>query len=168
MRLLLPPLITSWPSVLSLGPPSCSSLLLLLSSAVAVMDRSAASTYTAPIFDFLLLKVFDARRQAHTHLRSHSLPATSKAKEHLAQGEKHSQQQQQAGSVGVVEGAAVCVFVSLALKCSESSFRPLFVRLMEWAAAEYAAGGEAVGAEGRMQRHIVLLGLVNGLSSRLK
>ena len=185
MRLLLPPLTASWPAAGSLGPLPCSSLLLLLSSAVAAADRSAASAHTAAVFDFLLRSVLDVRRQGqrhaptHTHdgahngASVHALPASSTAEDGVAVGDKHSQLQQQqpwqqAGSVGGVEGAAVCALVSLSLKCSESSFRPLFVALVEWAAAGFAAGGEAVGAEGRVQRHITLFGLVNGLSDRLK
>ncbi|GJP59186.1 hypothetical protein CLOP_g9423 [Closterium sp. NIES-67] len=156
MRLLLDPLVSSWPTATAAGPAPSAALLHMLARAASHMDRAAASTFHARIFDFLLLRTFDVRRAP-------PFPASTNS----------SSNQRLPGGTHLVtapdvEGAAVGAMVGVVMKTSESVFKPMFVRVLEWAASEYAADGDPISPAGRVERHLTLFGLVNVLSDKLR
>ncbi|CAI5465431.1 unnamed protein product [Closterium sp. Yama58-4] len=156
MRLLLDPLVSSWTTATAAGPAPSAALLHMLARAASHMDRTAASTFHARIFDFLLLRTFDVRRAPPFP------PSTDSS----------SNQRLPGGTQMVtppdVEGASVAAMVGLVMKTSESVFKPMFVRVLEWAASEYAADGDPISPAGRVERHLTLFGLVNVLSDKLR
>ncbi|CAI5464824.1 unnamed protein product [Closterium sp. Yama58-4] len=156
MRLLLDPLVSSWTTATAAGPAPSAALLHMLARAASHMDRAAASTFHARIFDFLLLRTFDVRRAPPFP------PSTdSSSNQRLPGG-------MQMVTAPDVEGASVAAMVGLVMKTSESVFKPMFVRVLEWAASEYAADGDAISPAGRVERHLTLFGLVNVLSDKLR
>eukprot|EP00475_Leptophrys_vorax_P019685 TRINITY_DN26993_c0_g1_i1.p1 TRINITY_DN26993_c0_g1~~TRINITY_DN26993_c0_g1_i1.p1 ORF type:complete len:520 (+),score=54.57 TRINITY_DN26993_c0_g1_i1:3-1562(+) len=159
MRLLLDPLVQSWHTATSAGPAPSVALLSLLSRAAAQMDRPTTNTYHGRIFDFLLLQTFDVRRAPPFPLALLNASVTNQTLP------GHSVQ---AVSVADVEGAAVGAMVAVVLKSSESTFKPMFVRVLEWAASEYATDGDVITAAGRIDRHVALFGLINELCDRLR
>ncbi|CAI7793274.1 unnamed protein product [Closterium sp. NIES-54] len=156
MRLLLDPLVSSWSTATAAGPAPSAALLHMLARAASYMDRAAASTFHARIFDFLLLGTFDVRRAPPFP------PSTDSSSNQLLPGGT------QMVTAPDVEGASVAAMVGLVMKTSESVFKPMFVRVLEWAASEYAADGDAISPAGRVERHLTLFGLVNVLSDKLR
>ena len=65
-------------------------------------------------------------------------------------------------------------FVGLTLKLSETRFKPLFFRLVEWVTstpADAAAAGQGAGhtpAGAALLRSVALMGLVSALADRLR
>ncbi|CAI5939398.1 unnamed protein product [Closterium sp. NIES-65] len=156
MRLLLDPLVSSWSTATAAGPAPSAALLHMLARAASHMDRAAASTFHARIFDFLLLRTFDVRRAPPFP------PSTDSSSNQRLPGGT------QMVTAPDVEGASVAAMVGLVMKTSESVFKPMFVRVLEWAASEYAANGDAISPAGRVERHLTLFGLVNVLSDKLR
>ncbi|CAI5523637.1 unnamed protein product [Closterium sp. Naga37s-1] len=156
MRLLLDPLVSSWSTATAAGPAPSAALLHMLARAASHMDRAAASTFHARIFDFLLLRTFDVRRAPPFP------PSTDSSSNQRLPGGT------QMVTAPDVEGASVAAMVGLVMKTSESVFKPMFVRVLEWAASEYAASGDAISPAGRVERHLTLFGLVNVLSDKLR
>ncbi|CAI5494230.1 unnamed protein product [Closterium sp. Naga37s-1] len=156
MRLLLDPLVSSWSTATAAGPAPSAALLHMLARTASHMDRAAASTFHARIFDFLLLRTFDVRRAPPFP------PSTDSSSNQRLPGAT------QMVTAPDVEGASVTAMVGLVMKTSESVFKPMFVRVLEWAASEYAADGDAISPAGRVERHLTLFGLVNVLSDKLR
>ncbi len=116
-------------------------LLGMLSTAVAAMDAAATAAHHEAAFAFLL-RALDLRRRR---------PATLAPAGQLDT------------ALDKVEGATVATFVALTLKLSESQFKPLFLRLLDWAAnAPEDAGGS------RAARGVALAAVVNALTERLR
>jgi U3 small nucleolar RNA-associated protein 10 len=196
-RLLLEPLTRHWEK--ALGQSSSSSeegevavagdkalpagvLLQMLGSAVSAMEPKVAAVYHEMLFG-VLLKALDTRRRWMASLAAeHGSSAPSAAA--AAGGSGGDEQLAGLSSRGIagVESAAVNAMVSLTMKLSENKFRPLFFRLLDWAAnptaaaagaageggAEGSADASAVAAGVSLGRTVALLAAVGSLSRRLK
>lgn len=76
----------------------------MLSKMVIAMDRSSITAYHIRIFD-LCLSALDLRRQQPTSVKN----------------------------VDAIEESVINALVSLTMKLTETMFRPLFIRAIEWA-----------------------------------
>ena len=124
------------PSAHVVGPGPAAAILDLVASVASGLDRPAVGAYSVRIFDFLL-RAMDLRRQAPLHFEAR-------------------------GAVSMVERTTLRAVVALSVKLSETSFRPLFVRMLEWAQSEFAESGPSV------DRNIAFYGLVSALADRLR
>eukprot|EP00967_Tisochrysis_lutea_P057298 scaffold72635_cov19-Tisochrysis_lutea.AAC.3 len=116
-RLLLQPLFGCLPHAMAaggMGPTAA--LMRMVAAAAAGMEASVAAAHHEAIFGFLL-RALDVRHTAPPALRGFEPEA---------------------------EQAAISALVALVLKLSEARFKPLFLRLLEWAtlpAISTAGGG---------------------------
>jgi U3 small nucleolar RNA-associated protein 10 len=147
-------------------------LLGMVVDLVTGLETKLAAVYYEGVFG-LLLKALDTRRRwMEASSSSGDVPA--------AAGEGVAA----LGPAGVheVESAAARALVALTMKLSESRFKPLFLRLLDWAASSLgaavaaaqsaAAAGEdaaaAAGGDGGLGRTVALLTAVVALSHRLR
>ncbi len=119
-RLLLAPTFAALPYALDAGVDATRALLAAVTACVQRMDAATAATHSDAIFTFIL-QALDVR--GPTGITSHA----------AVRGHEHE-----------VESAAVQTLVTLTLKLSEVQFRPLFLRLLEWATLA-AAGASNTG-----------------------
>lgn len=124
------------------GAPAVVGLLGMLSSALGAMDAAATAAHHEAVFA-TLLRALDLRRRR---------PAS------LAAG----------AAVDEVEAAAVSAFEALTLKLSEAQFKPLFLRLLDWAGSALAAGAGLTEAAARAARGLALAAVANALAERLR
>ncbi|GAA0150254.1 RNA metabolism protein [Lithospermum erythrorhizon] len=133
VRLLLPPLLTIYSDAIEFGESSLSIVFEMLGSLVGTMDRSSIGAYHAKIFDLGLLAL-DLRGQN---------PASVK-------------------DVDVVEKCVLEAITTLTLKLTETMFRPLFIKSIEWSALNMM-DGDTTGRK-KFDRIISFYGLVNKLA----
>eukprot|EP00899_Mesostigma_viride_P004976 jgi/Mesvir1/1447/Mv14438-RA.1 len=154
VRLLLRPVTDSFADAVTMGEGACVALFQLLQGIVVDASRPVVTAYLQPLFD-LFLSAFDLRRTG--------LPTPEGQEEEGDEGK---------GSEGRVpeatEAAAISAFVALVLKLSENSFRPLFVRLQDWATSPPSEGPGSDDTRGHIQRSLVLIHVVNALAARLR
>ncbi|KAN0059869.1 snoRNA-binding rRNA-processing protein utp10 [Thecaphora frezii] len=112
----------------------------LLSRALRQTDRAAVSQTYKPVFRFLL-KVFDLRRT----LRDSATMSVDEVEEHAIQS-----------------------LLKLVLKLNESSFRPLFLRLFDWAVLDLVDDEVAATDGALVARQVVLFKTFNALSEQLR
>lgn len=110
----------------------------MLSAAVDSMDGAATAAHHEAVC-VCLLQALDLRRRR---------PAALAPPEHVQDALRQ------------VESAAVVAFVGLTLRLSEVQFKPLFLRLLDWATGAPAGGAVARG--------VALCTLVNALTERLR
>ncbi|PWN24696.1 hypothetical protein BDZ90DRAFT_234655 [Jaminaea rosea] len=111
-----------------------------LQRALRLADRSAVASNYKAIFRFIL-RVLDQRRTTAS-----SDPARTIA----------------------VENAAVRVFTRLVLKLNETTFRPLFLRIYDWAALDLAEDDMPLSDSGLVARRIALFKVSNALHEQLR
>lgn len=134
-RLLLDPLIGAYKQALEIGEEAVSGLFQMLASLSSKLDRASVSLYYSKIFS-VCLQALDLR---------HNKPETLR-------------------SVAGVETWVVTALVSLVLKLSENSFKPLFINLLEWAQT-----GKGDCLSGRhIDQNIAFYRLVNQLTEKLR
>jgi U3 small nucleolar RNA-associated protein 10 len=145
-RLLLQPLFGQWEHAEAAAAAPGSStvapavaLLGMVAATASAMDAQAAAAYHEQLFAFLL-RALDARQRR-------LLPGGAGAAG--------------SGALAQLEGAAVAALVALVMKLSEARFKPLFLRLLEWAAAP----GPGVAGVGRVA---ALLACADALTARLR
>lgn len=153
-RLLLEPLFAQWQLVTEVaaagkGPAagaaaSAIALLKMVAATANGMDTKTAATYHESLFSFLL-KALDSRQAG-------SFAGAGGATHHA------------------IESAAVQAMLALVMKLSESRFKPLFLRLLEWAGNLQADGTDAGadGSRGNTGRVTALFSAVSGLAQRLR
>jgi U3 small nucleolar RNA-associated protein 10 len=127
----------------STGAESLLAVLTLLNKALSQSDRAGISANYKAVFRFVL-QVLDLRRLTKT----------------LALRD-----------VNAVEDSTVRVFVRLVLKLNETTFRPLFLRIYDWAAldlVEESDGELPVNDVGLVARRIALYKISNALSDQLR
>ena len=79
-----------------------------------------------------------------------------------------------ADHVHVIEAAAIRAVVALVMKLTESRFKPLFLRLLEWAAVnkhgseDDFGGDEEAAAAAALGRQVTLFGVSGALAERLR
>ncbi|KAE9465054.1 hypothetical protein C3L33_03055, partial [Rhododendron williamsianum] len=133
VRLLLPPLLSLYSEAIKSGDSSLSIAFEMLGNLVRTMDKSSIVAYHAKIFD-LCLVALDLRRQHPVSIRS----------------------------IEDVEKYVINTTFFLTMKLTETMFKPLFIRCIEWADSDlYESGG--VGST-NLNRAISFYGLVHRLA----
>ncbi|AET00469.2 uncharacterized protein At3g06530 isoform X2 [Medicago truncatula] len=127
VRLALPPLIELYPAAVEAGDTSLTILFDMLATFIGTMDRSSIVAFHGRIFDFCLVAL-DLR------------------------GSPHSVQ-----NIDLVEEGVKNAMLALTLKLTESMFKPLFIRSIEWLVDETVSSGS-------MDRAISFYGMVNKLA----
>ncbi|EFJ42549.1 hypothetical protein VOLCADRAFT_107183 [Volvox carteri f. nagariensis] len=121
------------------------SLLNMVASAAISMESKIAAQNSESMFAFLL-SALDVRQRHPKALGVHGDFA-----------------------INTVEDAAISAVVALVMKLSEVRFKPLFLRLLEWASTVTVS--EAPGAGGEpsyLGRMVAMFGVVNALADRLR
>ncbi|KAF8044357.1 hypothetical protein BT93_A2372 [Corymbia citriodora subsp. variegata] len=132
VRLALPPLLNLYSGAVVAGDSSLTIIFEMLSNMVATMDRTSVAGYYKRIFD-LCLSALDLRRQRPLSVRN----------------------------ISMIEKSVINSMISLTMKLTETMFKPLFIRTVEWAESEV----EESEYRGRnLDRVITFYGLVNKLT----
>ena len=119
--------------VVSSGDLSLNVYFGMLTNLIAVVDRPSVGTYHSKIFELCLLAL-DLRRKRPVSVKY----------------------------IDVVEKGVVATVIALTMKLTESMFRPLFMRSIDWAESEIV-DGEHVGGP-HIDREISFYGLVDKLA----
>eukprot|EP00268_Persea_americana_P022565 TRINITY_DN22456_c0_g2_i1.p1 TRINITY_DN22456_c0_g2~~TRINITY_DN22456_c0_g2_i1.p1 ORF type:complete len:2020 (-),score=349.41 TRINITY_DN22456_c0_g2_i1:339-6095(-) len=104
VRLVLTPLFKIYAEAVKCGESSVSVAFEMLATAISTMDKSSIGSYNARIFEQCLLAL-DLRRQ-------HPVSVTD---------------------IGMVEESVIHAVIVLTMKLTETLFRPIFIRCLEWA-----------------------------------
>ncbi|CAN6705484.1 unnamed protein product [Malus baccata var. baccata] len=128
VRLALPPLLKLFSSTVESGDSSLAVYFGMLENMIGRMDRSSVSGYHAKIFDLCLLAL-DLRRQ------------------HPASVQK----------IDDVEKIVFNAMIALTMKLTESLFKPLFIRSIDWAESDV----EDIASTGNIPRAISFYGLIS-------
>eukprot|EP00850_Spirogloea_muscicola_P003773 SM000015S01273 [mRNA] locus=s15:967909:985221:- [translate_table: standard] len=140
-RLLLDPLDAVYEEAVAQGPGPVQLLLGIVEALVHRMDKLAVSQYHNRISAYLLQAL---------SLRETMLPPSD---------------------VGAVEKASIDAFAALVMKLSENTFRPLFIRMLEWSQSKswsQSEDGAVAEVESSLNRSIAFYGLVNVLAEKLR
>lgn len=132
VRLALPPLLKMYPDTVEAGDSSLAVFFEMLGSLVGTMDRSSVSGYNETIFD-LCLRALDLRRQHPVSIQN----------------------------IDLVEKSIVNAMIALTMKLTETMFKPLFIRSIEWAES-YVEENDST--DNVIDRAISFYGLVNKLA----
>ncbi|CAL1390897.1 unnamed protein product [Linum trigynum] len=130
VRLALPPLLKIQSDAVKSGDCSVSAAFEILARLIQAMDKSSVRGYHEKIFD-LCLSCLDLRHQ-HPDSIQH---------------------------IDAVEKSVINATVALSMKLTETMFKPLFIRSIEW-----AESGDEGSASTTVDRAISFYGLVNKLA----
>lgn len=133
VRLALPALQNVYLKAVKAGDLSLSTVFELLKNFVSRMDKSSVSGYHASIFDLFMLAL-DLRSQ------------------HLASIK----------NINFVEKHVISAMIALTMKMTETMFKPLFLRIIEWVESSSAEDSHT-GAR-NIRRAVSFYGLVNTLA----
>ncbi|KAK7300089.1 hypothetical protein RJT34_10922 [Clitoria ternatea] len=131
VRLALPPLLKLYPATIEAGDKSLTILFDMLAIIIGEMDRSTIVAFHGKIFDLCLIAL-DLRRQSPPSVQN----------------------------IDAVEKGLMNAMVILTLKLTESMFKPLFIKSIEWAESEV----EEAASSGSIDRAISFYSLVNKLA----
>ncbi|CAN6249618.1 unnamed protein product [Urochloa humidicola] len=133
VRLILPPLLDLYSAATNCGEASISLAFQMLDSLVSTMDRPAVGTYHAKIYEHCLAAL-DIRRQHPDSLMN----------------------------INMVEQSIIHAIITLTMKLTEGTFRPLFLRTLEWAESEV----DGSSSKKSLDRAIVFYKLINKLAEQ--
>uniref|UniRef100_A0ACD5UCQ6 Uncharacterized protein n=1 Tax=Avena sativa TaxID=4498 RepID=A0ACD5UCQ6_AVESA len=133
VRLILSSLLDLYSSATKCGEASLSLAFQMIESLVSTMDRLAVGTYHTKIYEHCLAAL-DLRRQQLDSLKN----------------------------INLVEESIIHTIIALTMKLTESTFRPLFLRSLEWAESEI----DQSTSKRSMDRAIVFYKLVNQLAEK--
>ncbi|CAA0830720.1 Uncharacterized protein SHERM_26110 [Striga hermonthica] len=133
VRLLLPPMLAMYSDSVQSGESSLSILFEMLGNLVASMDKSSVGVHHAKVFDLCLLAL-DLRNQYPSSVQN----------------------------VDVVEKTVISAVVKLTMKLTETMFRPLFIKTVEWSGLN--SEGHENAPEKADSRAISFYSLVNKLA----
>jgi U3 small nucleolar RNA-associated protein 10 len=133
VRLILSPLLNLYSLAANCGDASLTLAFSMLASLVGTMDRLAVGTYHSKIYEHCLAAL-DLRRQHPDSLKN----------------------------INMVEQSIIHAIISLTMKLTEGTFRPLFLRTLEWAEAEV----DESSSKKSLDRAIVFYKLVNKLAEK--
>ncbi|KAF7836313.1 uncharacterized protein G2W53_011172 [Senna tora] len=131
VRLSLPPLLKVYPASIDAGDKSLEIMFDMLATLVGTMDRSSVVAFHGKIFDLCLLAL-DLRRQSPTSIQN----------------------------IDLVEKGVINAMVALTKKLTESMFKPLFIKSIEWAESDV----DETASVGSTDRAISFYGMVNKLA----
>ncbi|KAL7425209.1 snoRNA-binding rRNA-processing protein utp10 [Cryptotrichosporon argae] len=146
-KTLVPVVMDLWKSMQDEDQVSLEGFFLLLRQTLKHADRTALAALLKPVFAFFL-DVFDLRHRLS--LRAVPVPEPT---------------------VVAVERSAIGSFLELVNKLSEGTFKPLFVRLYDWAVvdlADTAAAAAGLADRRLVDRTAVLLHVMAGLLERFR
>ncbi|SPO40566.1 related to UTP10 - nucleolar protein, component of the small subunit processome [Pseudozyma flocculosa] len=126
-----------------------------LSRALRQTDRAAVSQTYKSVFRFML-RAFDLRRLQKA-VRAGAGGVDDAAAAAAADVD-----------VGAIEEHAIQALLRMVLKLNESSFRPLFLRLFDWAVLDLVDDDTAPGDAALLARQVVLYKTFNALSDQLR
>jgi len=133
VRLILPPLLDLYSIATNCGEASLSLAFQMLASLVSTMDRLAVGTYHVKVYEHCLAAL-DIRRQHPDSLKN----------------------------INMVEQSIIHAIITLTLKLTEGTFRPLFLRTLEWADSEV----DQSSSKKSLDRAIVFYKLINKLAEQ--
>ncbi|KAM3682910.1 hypothetical protein ACJW31_12G106500 [Castanea mollissima] len=133
VRLALPPLLKIYSSAVQSGDSSLAIAFEMLANFIGSMDKSSVSGYHANIFDLCLLAL-DLRRQHPPSVQN----------------------------IDVVENKVINAIIVLTMRLTETMFKPLFVRSIEWADSDVDET-ESMGSS-NIDRAISFYSLMNKLA----
>uniref|UniRef100_A0A0D9W7V0 BP28 C-terminal domain-containing protein n=1 Tax=Leersia perrieri TaxID=77586 RepID=A0A0D9W7V0_9ORYZ len=133
VRLMLSPLLNLYNGATKCGEASLSLAFEMLSTLIGTMDRQAIGTYHAKVYDHCLVAL-DLRRQHLDSLKD----------------------------IATVEQSIIHAIITLTMKLTEATFRPLFLRTLEWAESDV----DQSTSKRSMDRGIVFYKLVNSLADK--
>ncbi|XP_062226340.1 uncharacterized protein At3g06530 isoform X2 [Phragmites australis] len=133
VRLILPPLLNLYSIAVKCGEASLSLAFQMLASLIGTMDRLAVGTYHVKIYEHCL-GALDLRRQQLDSLKN----------------------------IDMVEQNIIDAIITLTMKLTEATFRPLFLRTLEWAESEV----DQSPSKRSLDRAIVFYKLVNKLAEQ--
>ncbi|GER49927.1 ARM repeat superfamily protein [Striga asiatica] len=133
VRLLLPPMLLMYSDAVQAGESSLSILFEMLGNLVSSMDKSSIGVHHAKVFDLCLLAL-DLRNQYPSSVQN----------------------------VDVVEKTVISAIVKLTMKLTETMFRPLFIKTVEWSGLNLE--GHENAPEKADSRTISFYNLVNKLA----
>ncbi|GAB4854073.1 hypothetical protein Ancab_022655 [Ancistrocladus abbreviatus] len=133
VRLALPPMVNVYPEAVKSGDSSVSIAFEMLANFVSRMDRTSVSSYHGELFDLFLLAL-DIRHQ------------------HVSSIKK----------INSVEKHVINAMIALTMKLTETMFKPLFIRTVDWAEPNMEESDETGGAD--IGRAISFYSLVNKLA----
>ncbi|KAG5109390.1 hypothetical protein JHK82_038613 [Glycine max] len=131
VRLALPPLLKLYPASIEAGDKSLTIVFDMLGTIIGTMDRSSIVAFHGKIFD-LCLVALDLRRQSPPSVQN----------------------------IDVVEKGVLNAMTVLTLKLTESMFKPLLIKSIEWAESEV----DETASSGSIDRAISFYGMVNKLT----
>ncbi|KAK7852331.1 uncharacterized protein CFP56_039361 [Quercus suber] len=133
VRLALPPLLKIYSSAVQSGDSSLAIAFEMLANFIGSMDKSSVSGYHANIFDLCLLAL-DLRRQHPPSVQN----------------------------IDIVENNVINAIIVLTMRLTETMFKPLFVRSIEWADSDVDET-ESMGSSS-IDRAISFYSLMNKLA----
>ncbi|XP_030935775.1 uncharacterized protein At3g06530 [Quercus lobata] len=133
VRLALPPLLKIYSNAVQSGDSSLAIAFEMLANFIGSMDKSSVSGYHANIFDLCLLAL-DLRRQHPPSVQN----------------------------IDVVENNVINAIIVLTMRLTETMFKPLFVRSIEWADSDVDET-ESMGSS-NIDRAISFYSLMNKLA----
>ncbi|KAH9678611.1 hypothetical protein KPL71_025786 [Citrus sinensis] len=133
VRLALPPLLKIYSGAVDAGDSSLVIAFEILGNIISRMDRSSIGGFHGKIFDQCLLAL-DLRRQHRVSIQD----------------------------IDIVEKSVISTVISLTMKLTETMFRPLFIRSIEWAESDVEDIGSMKSKS--IDRAIVFYSLVNKLA----
>lgn len=131
VRLALPPLLKLYPSAVEAGDKSLTIVFDMLATIIGTMDRSSIVAFHGKIFDLCLIAL-DLRRQNPPSVQN----------------------------IDEVEKGVLNTMNVLTLKLTESMFKPLLIKSIEWAESEV----DETAYTGSIDRAISFYGMVNKLA----
>lgn len=139
-RVLLAPVFTFYETTIQNGKKSTLALCSIVSQAIRAMSRDVMTSHYKQLFKFFLIS-FDVRR---THSKDFA-----------------------EGDINEIEDAIISAFLDLVMKLNETLFKPLFLKVVDWATVELAVD-EFAGSEDSLKRVLFFYKLVDSLLEKLK
>ncbi|KAI8149580.1 hypothetical protein BJV82DRAFT_708430 [Fennellomyces sp. T-0311] len=136
-RVLLTPVFACYESAVSQGKKSALAVISVISDAIQTMSNDVMVSHYKQIFKFFLL-AFDIRRQYSDKLNE--------------------------SEIDELEGSMISVFLDLVMKLNETLFKPLYLKVVDWATIELADGNK----QDLDNRLVFFYKLLDSLFDRLK
>ncbi|KAL9551329.1 hypothetical protein MBANPS3_004308 [Mucor bainieri] len=140
-RVLLTPVFAFFDTAIRNGTKSTLALCAVVSQAIRSMTRDVMTSHYKQLFKFFLI-AFDIRR---THSKDFD-----------------------ASDINLLEEAVIGAFLDLVMKLNETLFKPLFLKVVDWATMELASSNGAVVSEDGLQRVLFFYKLADALLDKLK
>ncbi|TXT12979.1 hypothetical protein VHUM_01380 [Vanrija humicola] len=137
-KTLIPVVMELWKSIQSAPASSIEAFFYLLRQTLRHSDSKAIPSHTKPLFAFFL-EVFDIRNKAGARMAFEAVDAA--------------------------ETSAINSFLELVIKLSEAAFKPLFVRLYDWAVVDLSAPASDAHVVARRK---ILLRVMDGLLGKFR